>query len=109
MNRFAEKRFHPLKNRAALCSLLLLLLLVFLFLSGIRSISDTTQEDQAESLKDAILRSSVHCYAVEGAYPESLSYLEEHYGITYNKENYVVDYEIIGSNILPDVTVIPLN
>ena len=42
------------------------------------------------------------------AYPESLSYLEEHYGITYDKENYVVDYEIIGSNILPDVTVIPL-
>lgn len=109
MNRFAEKKFHPFKNRAALYSILLLFLLVLLFLLGIRSISDTTQEDQAESLKSAILKSSVHCYAVEGAYPESLSYLEEHYGITYDQEKYVVDYEIIGSNILPDVTVIPLN
>ena len=109
MNRFAEKKFHLFKNRAALYSILLLFLLVLLFLLGIRSISDTTQEDQAESLKSAILKSSVHCYAVEGAYPESLSYLEEHYGITYDQEKYVVDYEIIGSNILPDVTVIPLN
>ncbi|HIQ95870.1 MAG TPA: hypothetical protein IAB26_04835 [Candidatus Limivivens merdigallinarum] len=108
MNRFAEKRFHPLKKHTALYSVLLLLLLTLLFLISIRSISDTTHEEQAESLKAAILRSSVHCYAVEGAYPESLSYLEEHYGITYDKENYVVDYEIIGSNILPDVTVIPL-
>lgn len=108
MNRFEKKQLHPLKNKGILLSFILLLFLAALFLYGIGSVSKTAQKDQADSLKSAILRSSVHCYAVEGVYPESLSYLEEHYGITYDKDKYVVDYEIIGSNIIPDVTVIPL-
>ena len=36
---------------------------------------------------------------------ESLDYLKEHYGITYDPEKYIVDYEIIGSNLMPDVKV----
>ena len=58
-----------------------------------------------ENLQQAIRRSAVHCYAVEGSYPESLNYLKEHYGITYDPEKYIVDYEIIGSNLMPDVKV----
>lgn len=42
---------------------------------------------------------------MEGSYPESLDYLKEHYGITYDPEKYIVDYEIIGSNLMPDVKV----
>jgi hypothetical protein len=37
-----------------------------------------------------------------------MTYLEEHYGITYDKDRYVISYESIGSNLMPDVTVIPL-
>ena len=37
-----------------------------------------------------------------------LLYLEEHYGLTYDTEKYVVSYEATGSNLMPDVTVIPL-
>ena len=35
-----------------------------------------------------------------------LSYMEEHYGLTYDKDLFFVDYQPIGSNIRPDVTVI---
>ena len=37
-----------------------------------------------------------------------LLYLEEHYGLSYDSKKYVVSYEVIGSNLMPDVTVIPL-
>ena len=57
----------------------------------------------------AVLRSAVSCYAFEGTYPESLSYLKEHYGVTWNEDKYVVDYETIGANLMPSVTVIPIN
>ena len=36
-----------------------------------------TQKRQEESTKNAVLKGAVQCYAVEGRYPESLSYLEQ--------------------------------
>ena len=81
---------------------------IALLLTGTHSVLTTSSKSQAESLKNAILRSAVSCYAFEGTYPESLSYLKEHYGVTWNEDKYVVDYEIVGSNLMPSVTVIPL-
>ncbi len=40
---------------------------------------------EQESLKNAVVQSAVHCYSVEGAYPDSLDYLKKHYGITWVK------------------------
>ena len=80
----------------------------FLFY-GMSSVSSATQKEEERSLKQAVIKSAVHCYAVEGSYPESLTYLEEHYGITYDHDKYLVTYEVVGSNLMPDVDVIPLN
>lgn len=68
-----------------------------------------TGKRQEESTRDAIMRGAVQCYAIEGRYPESLSYLEKHYGISYDKNKFVVSYEIVGSNTMPQVSVIPLD
>ncbi|MEG1017274.1 MAG: hypothetical protein RSE36_05640 [Oscillospiraceae bacterium] len=54
----------------------------------------------------SIQRSLVECYALEGAYPPDLAYLEENYGLTADRENYVVYYYYNGQNILPDFDVI---
>ena len=35
--------------------------------------------------------------------------MEKHYGLEYDKDEFVISYEIIGSNRMPQVTVIPLN
>ena len=51
-------------------------------------------------------RNIVHCYALEGFYPPSLEYMEEHYGLTYDKTLFIVNYQPIGTNIYPDYTVI---
>lgn len=68
-----------------------------------------TKKRQEESLKEAVIKGAVQCYSVEGRYPESVSYLEKHYGLNYDKNEFVISYEIIGSNRMPQVTVIPLN
>ena len=67
------------------------------------------QRKEEESLKEAVIKGAVQCYSVEGRYPESLSYMEKHYGLEYDKDEFVISYEIIGSNRMPQVTVIPLN
>lgn len=109
MNRFStHKKIFPKVNKLKLPIIAFLLLLIF-FLYGIQSISDTTSEKQAESLENAIYRSVTQCYAVEGTYPPSLAYLKEHYGLIYDTDSFFVDYQPIGSNIMPDITIIAKN
>ena len=58
------------------------------------------------AVRQAILRSAAECYAVEGAYPASLDYLQAHYGLTVNRQDYIIIYEAYASNQLPDVQVL---
>jgi hypothetical protein len=55
------------------------------------------------------LRAAVHSYAITGQYPENLVYITQNYGIHVDRSKYVVHYEIIASNILPNITVITLS
>lgn len=108
MNRFQKKSKKESYLRRLFLPLCIFLFLLLLFLHGLTAISSQSEEEQQKALKTSILQSAIHCYATEGKYPESLSYLEEHYGISYDHSKYVVDYEIIGSNMMPEITVIPL-
>ena len=108
MNRFhKERKKHSLAGRLFVPLLSFAAVMLFLWV-GIRDASDAASAEQEKSLKNAIQRSVVHCYAVEGSYPPSLEYLKDHYGLTYDGDRYLVDYRIFGSNLMPDITVIPL-
>lgn len=94
------RRFLP-----ALVLALALAAALFLFtrVLGVRA------DGEALSLAEQnIRRAAVECYALEGFYPASLSYLREHYGVTVDEGRYLVDYTYIGSNLMPDITVLPL-
>lgn len=65
----------------------------------------------AESLalvEENVRRAAVQCYALEGAYPRDFSYLAERYGAAVDEDRCRVDYIYIGSNLMPDITVVPL-
>ena len=76
-----------------------------MFLYGISSISNTAANEEQRNLETALQNDIIHCYAVEGIYPPTLTYIEENYGLTYNKDKFIVDYQVIGSNLMPHVTV----
>ena len=104
MKRFYHEKSHTLIN--PLVSALLFLLIYGGFYLGMHFTSAETDQKQTEILHAAIAQSIAHCYATEGHYPENLEYLKEHYGIRYNSEKYFVDYQVLGENIFPDVTII---
>lgn len=108
MNRFQRKRADKLGKVSFLLPFLTFIPILLLFYRGILSITAVNDSEQLRSLEKALRQNIVHCYAVEGAYPSSLSYLEEEYGLTYDKQKFVIDYQPIGANILPDVTIIQL-
>ncbi len=75
------------------------------FIIGILFFSKRAGAEGADTLRDAIRRASVQCYAIEGRYPPSVEYLEEHYGIQIDRERYDVFYSGFASNFMPDITV----
>lgn len=80
-----------------------------IFLNGLLSMSGRMNREGTEALRNAIARASVQCYAIEGRYPPSVQYLEENYGIQIDWDRYYVFYEGFASNIMPDITVIPIS
>lgn len=81
---------------------------LYLFTQAAAIMQSRTQADQMNSLTDAIRRASVQCYSIEGRYPPSIEYLEEHYGIVIDRSRYHVFYSGWASNVMPDITVIPV-
>lgn len=58
------------------------------------------------SLRHAIVQSANQCYAIEGAYPYNLEYLENNYGLVVNHDDYVITYEVFADNVAPSVVVV---
>lgn len=107
MNRF-KKHSRRMTGMKYLISIIIFCFVLFLFLGGLSSISGTASRQEQKSLEQAVRRNSVQCYALEGFYPESLAYLEDHYGLSYDKNKYLVSYEVTASNLMPSIDVILL-
>ena len=107
MNRFTRNRTISLSHIWQFISMFFVLGFLIFFIVGVNTVDDTTSSEQAKSLETAVRRSIAQCYAVEGTYPPSLEYLEEHYGLLYDTDSFYIDYTAIGSNIMPDITILP--
>lgn len=82
------------------------MVIVLYFLSALSNIEDGQRAEGKAQLEEALRQAAVACYATEGAYPPDLQYLQEHYGIRINEDEYMVVYEVIASNLMPDITVL---
>ena len=109
INRFTNKKnnFLHLSSMWHIFTCLFIIFFVLFFLKGIGTVDNMTYDEEAESLENALRTDIAQCYAVEGTYPPDLSYLMDHYGLYYDEDKFYVDYTSIGSNIMPDITIIP--
>lgn len=81
---------------------LLALTAAFLVLSGQKTDIPRTQLDRIE---DAAKRAALQCYALEGAYPNDIQYLHDHYGLAKDK-NVLLYYDFIGRNLPPQIAAV---
>ena len=93
-------------NRKEIAIILLMILLlcgVWLLVGRV----DTAQSGaQTQFVYDAVRNAALTCYAVEGAYPESLEYLRAHYGLAYDESRYFVRYDATGMTLVPEIYVV---
>lgn len=78
--------------------------LVFLLVALTRLDRGRSRED-IRQLEEALRRTAVACYAVEGIYPPDVAYMQDHYGLSYDESRYVVHYDLVASNFMPGITV----
>ena len=106
MNRFKKSR-----SRSILQKFLYVLIfcgILCIFLSGLSWFPDSIPQRRGKSEE---IHSAKCCALLchSGFYPDSMDYLEKYYGISYDKEKYLVSYEAFGSNMMPDITVFSNN
>ena len=87
-------------------SLILLLAAGLFFLSAVSRLEDDRRAVGKQQLETVLRQTAVSCYALEGAYPPSVDYMKEHYGLTYDDSRYTVHYSVFASNLMPEITVL---
>ena len=93
---------------SGLLPVLFTLLIVGMIFLGLRQTEEANRAEGVRLLEEALLRAAIHSYAVEGYFPESLSYITENYRIFIDDTRFLVHYEVFASNILPDIRVFEL-
>lgn len=106
--RMKQKQRKEAVWRGYLLSVVLFLAVIVIFAYGVFSFSGKARSEGSETLKNAIARASVQCYAIEGRYPPSVEYLVENYGIQIDEKRYSVFYNGFASNVMPDITIVEL-
>lgn len=107
-NRFNANARESTVSRGALVSVLIFAALFAFFCYSVQDVSATSATESTRRLETAVRHAVVHCYASEGQYPPDVAYLEKHYGLTYDKTRYYIDYQCFASNVMPDITVVSL-
>ncbi|MBP3410596.1 MAG: hypothetical protein J6J78_01035 [Clostridia bacterium] len=97
------------RRRGIVRALAVTLVVFAILLSGaillLDYIGNASDEAQIAMVRDAVRSAVTTCYAVEGAYPRDISYLEENYGLAYDHERFFITYDAFASNIFPDILV----
>ena len=74
-------------------------------LIAVGNLEQGQQEADIRQLEQALQRTAVACYAVEGVYPPDVAYMRTHYGLTYDESRYTVHYKLVASNFMPKIDV----
>ena len=80
--------------------------IVMVFFTAMNNLNSNQTDEGKDQLETSIRRACAACYAVEGFYPPSLDYIQEHYGVLVDSKNYNVFYDVFSENLMPDITVI---
>ena len=93
------------KNKFKIIYVAVFLLFISYLYFSINSAEKNASKEKYNILKEALNRSIVQCYAIEGFYPPNVKYLEENYGLVVDYDKYAVSYSVFASNIMPEFDV----
>ena len=87
-------------------SILLVLAVIVFFVACVTRLETGRQAQGKQQLEEAVRRTVVTCYSVDGFYPPNVQYMQDHYALQYDEKKYTIRYEVFASNLMPDITVL---
>ncbi len=93
-------------NKKDVASILIFVALIIAFVLLVNGITGKNNGRELQIVRDAVKNAALTCYAVEGMYPDDLTYLREHYNLSYNEDLYIVYYRPLASNLMPSIKVV---
>ena len=94
-----------IKSLGSIVSILISVLILLFVGSSLVRLGRQSREAGIRVAGQAIERAVMQCYALEGAYPPDLQYLEDNYGLIIDENKYVYLYEPVAGNIHPIIGV----
>ena len=94
------------KFSALAASAVCFLLAMALVFGAVRGLREQGLRQQRQALEEALSKSLLLCYSLEGRYPATLEELLEKCPLAYDRERFVIDYRLQGGNLLPDITIL---
>ena len=92
--------------RGWIVTLCIFALLLGFTMQRVGSVEQKTLLQRQENVRSAVLRAAVACYSVEGVYPADVAYLQENYGLRYDTDTFILQYDAFAENILPEIRVL---
>ena len=92
--------------KSAILPIVFTIAVIAMIVFGLRETETSSRAEAIRILEDSIRRAVVVSYAVEGRYPESISYIEKVYNVQIDWDKYIVHYSIFASNLMPDIMVV---
>ena len=96
---------HKIRNMILACAVIAAIVIA-IAVPASRGASKDEVADSIQSITETVQKLALQCYVIEGAYPTGLDYLEENYGLTVNKEDFLIMYSAFAENLPPDVKVL---
>lgn len=93
-----------MKDRSILLSLVIFFVVIACFWFGLNNVDQNQDKEDLQRVQKSIKAGILECYSVEGKYPESLTYLQKHYGVYINQKQYLVHYTYQGANLYPEIS-----
>jgi hypothetical protein len=94
-----------LKMAGTALAIVVSLLILLVAGNSLSQLGSRSREAGRQVARDAIERAVMQCYALEGAYPPDLDYLQQNYGLILDEQHYVYLYEVVAGNIHPIIGV----
>ena len=107
-NRFATSKDKNLLGKLVSFPVISIIVMLIFLMQGITQVDRIAENEEANSLEKAIRQSATHSYATSGVYPESVAAIQNEYGVSYDRNRYLVSYEIFADNLMPKIKVIRL-
>lgn len=98
-----------MKKKSFPWAIILMTCILVFVLIAVSNLDEGRQAEDIRQLEQALQRTAVACYAVEGVYPPDIAYMRENYGLTYDESRYTVHYKLIASNFMPAIDVMVRN